>query len=159
MVGNSTVDEVRVWDEVLADGVAASGKVFITPASEAKEAEAAAQAKAVSAKASVLEVVEVSYDGSFSKLTIPFNVRNVVAGQKILVLHQKTDGTWETIIPDKVENGKVTVTFTSLSPVAFVAVDGAVVTSPKTADAPIAVIAVMAVVALAGAAAAGKKAF
>ncbi len=159
VVGNSTVDEVRVWDEVLADGVAASGKVIITPASEAKEAEAAAQAKAVSAKASVLEVVEVSYDGSFSKLTIPFNVRNVVAGQKILVLHQKTDGTWETIIPDKVENGKVTVTFTSLSPVAFVAVDGAVVTSPKTADAPIAVIAVMAVVALAGAAAAGKKAF
>lgn len=159
VVGNSTVDEVRVWDEVLVDGVATTGKVSVAEASEAKEAEAAAQAKAISAKASVLEVVEVSFDGSFKKITIPFNVKNVVAGQNIVVLHQKADGTWETITPDKVENGKVTATFTSLSPVAFVAVDGAAVTSPKTADAYAAAIAMVAVVSLAGAAVAGKKAF
>lgn len=159
VVGNSTVEEVRVWDTVLVDGKESTGSLSVAAASDAKVAEAKAAAAQVSSKAAVLEVVDVNFSGSFSKITIPFNVKNVVAGQNIVVLHQKADGTWETITPDKVENGKVTVTFTSLSPVAFVVADGSAVVSPKTGDVAVPFVALLAVVAVAGAAVAGKKAF
>lgn len=159
VVGNSTVEEVRVWDTVLVDGKESTGSLSVAAASDAKVAEAKAAAAQVSSKATVLEVVDVNFSGSFSKITIPFNVKNVVAGQNIVVLHQKADGTWETITPDKVENGKVTVTFSSLSPVAFVVADGKAVVSPKTGDAAVPFVAVIAIVAFAGAAVAGKKAF
>lgn len=160
---HSTVDSVRVWDKVIVDGKEVDGGVSIVEAPAATVEAAKAQAiAAVSSKASVLQVVEVSFPESFSKITVPFNLTNVVAGQNIKVLHQKKDGTWEVITPDKVENGKVTVTFTSLSPVAFVVADGVAATgvrSPKTGDAAVPFIALIAVVAVAGAAVAGKKAY
>lgn len=87
-------------------------------------------------------------------------MRNVVAGQKVICLHQKHDGSWETITPDKVENGKVTVTFTSFClPLLCSNRKCAGVASPKTADGVAAAVAVFAVVACAGAAFTGKKAF
>lgn len=160
VVGNSTVETVRVWDKVLVDGKETDGTVSVAAAAAAKVDEAKAQATAlVSKNATVLDVVEVSFSGTFSKITIPFNLKNVVAGQNIVALHQKADGTWEKITPDKVENGKVTVTFSSLSPVAFVVADGAAVKSPKTGDVAVPFVAVFAVVAFAGAAVVGKKAF
>jgi hypothetical protein len=59
------------------------------------------------------------------------------------------DGTWESIIPDKIENGAVTVTFTSLSPVVFSKATGAAgntkVISPKTSDNGVAAMAVLCV--------------
>ena len=47
-------------------------------------------------------------------------VTGVEAGQKVKVLHQKADGTWESLPVVKVENGAVTATFTSFSPVLVV---------------------------------------
>lgn len=138
---------------VVVDGAAAS--VVLAPVSVAKVNEANAQAKAVVAPtAQVLHMVDVEFAGNFGKATITFNVGGVVAGQKIMVLHQLDDGSWETITPDAVGNGTVTATFTSLSPVAFVAYDA----SAKTADvAPYAMI--MAMIAVMGAAVCAKKAF
>jgi len=78
---------------------------------------------------------------------------NVYAGQKVVVLHQMSNGEWETITPSKVANGSVTFDMTSYSPVAIV-VDG---TASKTADMGVAV-AVMAMICLAGAAVCAKKA-
>ncbi len=138
---------------VVVDGAAAS--VVLAPVSVAKVNEANAQAKAVVAPtAQVLHMVDVEFAGNFGKATITFNVGGVVAGQKIMVLHQLDDGSWEKITPDAVGNGTVTATFTSLSPVAFVAYDA----SAKTADvAPYAMI--MAMIAVMGAAVCAKKAF
>ncbi len=77
---------------------------------------------------------------------------NIYAGQKVVVLHQMSNGEWETITPSNVANGSVTFSMTSYSPVAIV-VDG---TASKTADMGVAV-AVMAVICLAGAAVCAKR--
>jgi len=54
----------------------------------------------------------------------------VLKGQKVTILHQKSDGIWEAITPSNVANGSVTFTLTSYSPVAVV-VD---TTAPKTGE-------------------------
>ena len=74
-------------------------------------------------------------------------------GQNIGIMHKKADGTWESIRVVKVENGKVTGTFTSLSPVAIV-VKGKI--SPKT-GVTVAVTGLLSLVALFGAAICFKK--
>lgn len=80
--------------------------------------------------------------------------------QNIIVLHLKSDGQWEQIVPDKVENGKVTVTFGSLSPVIFVSLDKVPVKAPKTGDTnPIPFAAAAVVVVGAGAVIAARKFF
>ena len=99
----------------------------------------------VSANANVLKLVDVSLPTNFTKATITFDIPGVTAGQKVTVLHQKADGTWEVISGSKVEDGKVTATFTSLSPVAFV-VEG---TSDKTGT-TLPVLSLLAIVCLAG---------
>jgi hypothetical protein len=80
---------------------------------------------------------------------VKFNLYDIYENDTILVFHQKTDGTWECIIPDKIENVAVTVTFTSLSPVVFSkagdAAGNAKVTSPKTSDNSVAAMAVLCV--------------
>lgn len=71
---------------------------------------------------SVLATVEVSLPSGVSEenpVTVTFSVPGVKAGDKITVLHQKHDGTWEKLT-GITGDGTVTVTFTSLSPVAFV---------------------------------------
>lgn len=140
---------------VVVDGVASNAKVTLAPVSQAEVNNANAQAKAMlGANAQVLHMANVELDGSFKKATITFNVGGVVAGQKIAVLHQLHDGSWELLTPDSVGNGTVTVTFSSLSPVAFVAYDA----SAKTADvAPYVMI--IAMISVLGAAVCAKKAF
>lgn len=108
---------------------------------------------------SVVAVVEVSLPTGVKipaeGLAITFDVDGVVAGDNIYLLHGKADGTWETITPSKVADGKVTATFTSLSPVAIVrVVDEA--TSPKT-GAPIVVAPLAALVCAAGATVCARK--
>ena len=60
--------------------------------------------------------VEVTTD---KPITLSFPVAGVKAGDAIMILHF-TGEKWETIAPDAVEDGKVTATFTSLSPIAIV---------------------------------------
>lgn len=49
-------------------------------------------------------------------IDVTFDASYVHAGDYVVVLHLKADGTWENV-PCKVENGKIVCKFTSLSPV------------------------------------------
>ena len=76
---------------------------------------------------------EVKLDGKLPA-DISFNVTGVTASSNIAVLHKKADGTWESV-PCTVANGKVTATFTSLSPVVIVELPVAKTgVSPKTGE-------------------------
>ena len=107
---------------------------------------------------SVVAVVEVSLPVGVKMpaggIEITFDVDCIVAGDKVYLLHGKADGTWETINPTKVGDGKVTAKFTSLSPVAIVKTV-AQSTSPQT-GVPV-VAPYMALVCLVGAAACARK--
>ena len=122
----------------------------ITAVSEETAASAIAQAQSVAGSNAFVAAV---FDLNASEAgTFTIGCPNVWAGQKVIILHQLSNGTWETITPSSVENNKVTFTMTSYSPVAIV-VD---TTAGKTGDvAPI--IAIMAVTCLAGAVVFGKK--
>lgn len=138
---------------VMIDGttstVAPTIKAVTTAQVEAAQAQAVAT---VAPTAKVLQMVDVSLPVSFTKAQITFNVSGVVAGQKIAVLHQKHDGTWEVIAPDSVGNGTVTATFTSLSPVAIVAYNA----SAQTGE-TLPVLPVVTLICVAGIVVYGKK--
>lgn len=117
-----------------------------------KVEKAVAESTSKTDKHSVVAVVDVSLPSGVKMPTggieITFDVDGVVAGDKIYLLHEKADGTWETITPSKVADGKVTAKFTSLSPVAIVkVVDNAA--SPKT-GAPFMMAPIVALVCVAG---------
>ena len=127
--------------------------VTSVPEATVTAAKVAAQAM-VSPNANLLKLIDVELPVSFTSAKIKFNVSGVKAGQKVTVLHQKADQTWEKITDVVVGDGTVTATFTSLSPVAFV-VEG---TSDKTGSvSPI--LTIVAAICLAGAAFYGFKAF
>ncbi len=79
---------------------------------------------------------------------------NVWKGQKVTILHQKADGSYEYVAPSKVENNSVTFTLSSTSPVAIL-INSAI--SPKTGEI-IALMIVLAVACAGGAAWFGRKA-
>lgn len=107
---------------VVINGVVVDTVPTITPVTTSQVETAQAQAVAmVAPTARVLQMIDVELPVSFDRVQLTFSVSGVTAGQKLAILHQKHDGTWETIIPDSVGNGTVTATFTSLSPIAFVA--------------------------------------
>lgn len=140
-------------DGIKIDGVDKAVTPQIKTVSSEKVAAAKEAAKSlVSEKANLLKMVDVSLPVDFKSATITFDVSGVKAGQKVAVLHQKADGTWEKISDVTVTDGKVTATFTSLSPIAFV-VEG---TSDKTgAAAP--VLSILALICLAGIVICGAK--
>ena len=84
---------------------------------------------------------------------ITFAVPDVKAGETIIVLHQKADGTWEQLPVVNVVDGKVTATFSSFSPVVIVKVAA---TSDKTGV--VSVLPLLAAAGLVGAVVTGKKA-
>lgn len=149
-------------ENVKATAVTADGKAVDVDvkavASEDIVKEAITKAEEKSAKSEVLALVEVTVPaGTTGKVTVTFEVEGVTAADagKIYLLHEKSNGYWETIHPDKVENGKVTATFTSFSPVAIVKVADTTTTLPKT-GAPV-VLPVVALICAAGAAGCAKK--
>ena len=96
-------------------------------------------------------MIDVTLPVSFEKAQLTFSVNGVTAGQKIALLHQKHDGSWEFINPDSVGNGTVTATFTSLSPIAFVAYNASAQTGETTPVLPIIVLICAAGIAVCGA--------
>lgn len=107
---------------IVIDGVASTAAPTVKAVTTAQVEAAQTQAVAsVAPTAKVLQMIDVTLPVSFEKAQLTFSVNGVTAGQKIAVLHQKHDGSWEVINPDSVGNGTVTATFTSLSPIAFVA--------------------------------------
>ena len=146
---------VAVQNSIIINGVAQTVTPVVTsvPETTVTSAKAAAQAM-VSSNANLLKLIDVKLPVSFTSAKITFNVSGVKAGQKVTVLHQKADQSWEKISDVVVGDGTVTATFTSLSPVAFV-VEG---TSDKTGSvSPI--LTIVAAICLAGAAFYGFKAF
>lgn len=142
----ATIEEFAETTTVTAGPAGAS----ITAASnETAKAVIAEANKVVGKNAFVASVVELHGGAGTYTLGCP----NVWKGQKVYVLHQKADGSFETIVPDSVANNSVTFTLTSTSPIALI-VD---VAAPKTGDVA-AAVAVMAVACMAGAAVFGKKA-
>lgn len=124
-------------DAVMVGGKAVSAEVIakikLAPVTNATVSAALTHAQAaVSPSASVLKIMDVTIPDELKgqPVTMTFEVPSVSAGQKVMVLHQKADGTWEEISPDAVANGQVTATFTSFSPIAFVVYN----TAAKTMD-------------------------
>lgn len=144
---------------VFAGGVKMDGKDVaevpqITAVTQSKVDEAQQQAKSkVASTANVLQVVDVNIAGSYEKVTVTFDVNGVTAGQKLSVLVQKADGTWVTVTPDAVANGKVTATFDfAFNTVAFVAYNASAQTGEMMSVLP-----AMMVACAAGAAVCAKK--
>ena len=84
-------------------------------------ADANTKAKEISTEATLLAAVDLNYSGTIPAggVQIKLTVSNISAGDNLVVLHQKSDSTWEKIQPDKVGNGYVIFTMTSFSPVAI----------------------------------------
>lgn len=123
---------------IVIDGVASTAAPTVKAVTTAQVEAAQTQAVAsVAPTAKVLQMIDVTLPVSFEKAQLTFSVNGVTAGQKIAVLHQKHDGSWEVINPDSVGNGTVTATFTSLSPIAFVAYNASAQTGETTPVLPI----------------------
>ena len=119
--------------------------------------------KEAEGKGTVLGIVDVTADLKGAKsVDVTFSVAGVKAGENIVVLHQKADGKWETLPIVKVEDGKVTATFTSFSPVVVVKAKAAAsngtegATSPKD-GAPVSALPVLAMLCAAGVVVFGRK--
>ena len=95
----------------------------------------------------VASIVDLQVPAGTGKATFTLACPNVWKGQKVSILHLKSDGTYEVIAPSKVENNAVTFTMTSYSPIAIV-IDTA---SPKTADTGLAAGMLIAIMAMIGA--------
>lgn len=133
-----------------------SSSVNATVAAVSAETAAAAidQAQAVvGANAFVATVVDLQVPAGTGAAEFTLGCPNVWAGQSVTILHQKADGSWESITPSKVANNSVTFTLTSYSPVAIV-INAA---APKTGDV-VTVAGALAAACLAGGVAFGKKA-
>lgn len=76
----------------------------------------------------VVALMDVSVSGAEGPVTITFDYPGVNSNTKVAVLHWNGSA-WE-YIPATVSNGKITATFSSLSPVAII-VDSATMTQPS----------------------------
>ena len=81
----------------------------------------------------IASIVDLNVPAGTGTATFTLTCPNVWKGQNVTILHQKKDGTYETIKPSNVADNSVTFTMTSYSPIAIV-ID---TKSPKTGDAGI----------------------
>ena len=156
-VSQTTVDsaKVAVQNNLLND--------VATIGTKLGDSTLAAAAKDSSKKvtATVLSVVEVDPTTAVKEngnYVVTLSIADIAAGDTIAVLHYNGSA-WETIVPTKVEAGKVTFATASLSPISVVKLQVTDVTgAPKTGEtAPMAGL--ILVVGLAGAVVCGKKYF
>lgn len=116
---------VSISSVVDKDGNAVQGAT-VADASEAVKAEAFVQATSymntfMNTSVDMLATKDVNLAGvsAANPVTITFNVEGVAAGNTIIVLHKSSTRGWEVMSNVSVGNGTVAVTFTDLSPVAF----------------------------------------
>lgn len=126
IVGSITAEDVADAREAVTKVEGIEG-ITVGEVTVAEFAEAVEEARALvdEADADEVEVLGAVKITSTQGGTLTFSVTGITARDTkdtIVVLHEKADGTWETITPDKVEEGKVTATFTSFSPVVIVRV-------------------------------------
>lgn len=143
----------------------------VVEAAQTKAEEFAAKA-VENGTADVLGIVDITAEipEGADSVDVTIKADGIKAGDTILVLHQKADGTWESL-PARVEkDGEVIATFTSFSPVAIVKVEAPTVstgdvaesdtetgaTSPKD-GAPVSALPALALVCVAGIVIFGRK--
>lgn len=148
-------DEATIAEFATTTTVASADvNVVVSKVSTDTVKSAISQAKVVVGdNAFIASVVDISVPAGTQKATITLNCPNVWVGQSVTILHQKADGSWESITPDAVGNNTVTFTMTSFSPVAIVIN----ATAPKTGDV-VMMVAIMAILGLAATAVCSKKA-
>lgn len=152
--GSQQLNSNTIAEFATTTTVTSTVNATITAVSTDTAKAAVAQAKSVVGdNAFVASVVELNVPAGTGEASFTLGCPNVWAGQSVTILHQKADGSWESIKPTSVANGSVTFTLTSYSPVAIVIN----ATAAKTGD-MVMVIAMMAVVCLAGFAVFSKKA-
>ena len=146
-IGSQQLTVEKIESFVSATTVKSDVQAALSKVTTDTAKEAVAKAKAVVGEsATIATVVDLVVPEGTGKASFTLGVSNVMAGQSVTILHKLADGSWETISPDKVENGAVTFTLSSYSPVAVV-INAA---APKTGEA-VPAAAVLAVVCLAGA--------
>lgn len=134
-------------------GVAGATVQEVTPA--AAKAMIAQARTIAGANTFIATIVDLKVPAGTGAATFTLTCPNVWKGQNVTILHQKSDGSFESIKPASVEDNKVTFTMTSYSPVAIVINTGAV--SPKTGDVSL-LIAAMTAISGIGTAVCAKKA-
>jgi len=118
-----------------------------------------AQAKTIAGRNTFIAcIVDLNVPAGTGAATFTLGCPNVGKGQNVTILHLKSDGAFENITPSAVEDGKVTFTMTSYSPIAIVInTAGPGAKSPKTGEI-IVLVASMAAVSGIGSAVCGRKA-
>lgn len=107
----------------------------------------------VGENAVIATMVDISVPAGTSTATFTLGVPSLVAGQSVTVLHVKSDSTVESLPVSAVNNGSVTFTMSSYSPVAVVVN----ATAPKTGEAGTMAIWLIALAGIAGAVGFGRK--
>lgn len=118
-----------------------------------------AQAKTIAGSNTFIAcIVDLNVPAGTGAASFTLGCPNVWKGQNVTILHLKSDGAFENITPSAVEDGKVTFTMTSYSPIAIVInTAGPGAKSPKTGEI-IVLVAAMAAVSGIGSAVCGRKA-
>lgn len=151
---SATATDVSAVSAATADGtIVTVAPVTETVVTQAQQAAVALVGQQESINAAAVQVEKVfDLSAAISGPTdITISVPGVTAGQSVVVLHQKADGTWESVPVVSVASGSVTATFTSLSPVAIISY-----ASPKTGES-FRVLGVIVMVSMCGAAFCARK--
>lgn len=148
---SATATEVSNVSAVTSNGTT----VAVSAVTETKVVEAQQAAVALCGAVTGSLQIEKCFELT-AEITAPTNITmavpGITAGQNVIVLHQKHDGTWESVPVVSVDGGLVTATFTSLSPVAIITYAAA----PSTGES-FPIVAVVALGSFAGAAICAKK--
>lgn len=150
---------------------------------EAAQTQAKEFATGANGTAKVLGIVDITAEipEGAKSVDVTIKVDGIKVGDTVLVLHQKADGTWESLNARVEKDGEVIATFTSFSPVVIAKVDAKATdntvndtvsgdaadnntvegedaegTSPKT-GAPVSVLPALALVCVAGIVIFGRK--
>lgn len=113
----------------------------------------AAANEQVGANATIATMVDINVPEGTGTATFTLGVPGLVEGQSVTVFHVKSDGTLETLPISAVNNGSVTFTMSSYSPVAVVVN----ATAPKTGEVNTMAIWLIVIVGIAGACGFGRK--
>lgn len=146
---NVTIKEVKAVDAATFKSAAAAAVAAVKEKFNVDVTAAATGDTKVTA--ALVAVMDITADIT-GTADITVAVPDVKAGETIIVLHGKADGTWEQLPVVKVVDGKVVFTATSFSPIAIVKVAS---TSVKTGV--VSVLPVLAAAGLAGAVVTGRK--
>lgn len=104
--------------------ISAVNSIDIVESAKDSAADVAAMV-AENATANMIGIVDVQciIPENYISIDVTFKAAEIKKGDKVIVLHQKKDGTWEILASKIKKDGEITATFTDFSPVAIVKVE------------------------------------